>query len=56
MKVRATKTVNTPLYYIAEGTEFETEDAAILALDGIEPVKVKAERAVKPRGKAAVKE
>ena len=55
MKVRATKTIDTPLMHIPEGTEFETEDVAVLNLDGIEPVVVKAERAVKPRATKAVK-
>jgi hypothetical protein len=58
MLIRWKVTEDTPYRHVDQGTVAETEDelAKQLVADGIaEPVAGKAERAVKPKGEAAVR-
>lgn len=58
MKIRWIQTEDTPFRHVAEGTEADTDDelAKRLISEGIAvPVVVKAERAVKPKGKTATR-
>jgi hypothetical protein len=58
MLIRWKMTENTPLRYVAEGTEAEVDDALACELIDTaiaEEVRKPAERVAKPRGKAAAK-